>query len=231
MKIIVNPRRVLFMFLGLVLLLLFFNIVGIVTKLYFGHDQALGLVPLFDFATEKNIPTLYSSSALMIASVLLLVIAATHKSLGSSHFAWLGLALVFLFLSIDESAGIHERFGPPVRNLLGATGLLYRAWVVPYAAALAIFVVAYFKFLIDLPRQTMILFLVSGCIFIAGAMGFEMLGGWYYEIHGRDNYFFSFLYTCEEFLEMLGVVIFIYALLSYMASQFDHFSFEFDKHS
>jgi hypothetical protein len=66
----------------------------------------------------------------------------------------------------------------------------------------------------------MILFLVSGSIFVSGAIGFELLGGRQAELYGKDNVLYCFFYTCEELLEMLGVAVFIYTLLRYMVEQF-----------
>lgn len=66
----------------------------------------------------------------------------------------------------------------------------------------------------------MILFLVSGTTFISGAIGFEMLGGRQADLYGTNNVLYSFYYTCEESLEMIGIAIFIYTLLSYMVNQF-----------
>ena len=196
------------------------NIIGIVSKFYFDHDYIYGLIPLFDFDGEMNIPTLYSSFALIIVSILLSVIALTYKRMDSSYLPWLGLAIIFLFLSIDETTAIHERLQKPVRETLNASGLLYFAWVIPYGIALTVFVIAYLKFLMSLPKNIMILFVVSGATFVSGALGFEMLGGMYVEVYGGESLLYAFLYTCEEFLEMLGIVIFIYTLLTYIVSQF-----------
>jgi len=220
LNIEIYPRNIFTKFLYLILILLFANVIGIVSKFYFGHGHIYGLIPLFDFNSEKNIPTLYSSFALVFVSILLSFIAAIHKRKGSFYFSWLGLAIIFLFLSIDEIASIHERFGAPVRESLNTSGLLFFAWVIPYGIALMVFVIAYFKFLISLPKKIMTLFVVSGATFVAGAIGFELLGGRQFELYGKNNLIYSFLYTCEEFLEMLGIVIFIYTLLSYIASQF-----------
>jgi hypothetical protein len=193
---------------------------GIVSKFYFGHDYIYGLIPMFDFSAEMNIPTLYSSFALMIVSILLSIIASTHKRLGSSYCPWLGLAIIFLFLSIDEIALIHERFNEPVSQLINTTGLLYYPWVIPYGIASVVFVIIYLKFLMSLPPKMIILFVVSGATFVAGAIGFESLAGRHHELYGKNNLIYPFYYTCEEFLEMFGIVIFIYTLLSYIASQF-----------
>lgn len=47
-----------------------------------------------------------------------------------------------------------------------------------------------------------------------------MLGSMLAESYDTNKLLFSFLYTCEEFLEMLCIAIFIYALLLYINSQF-----------
>ncbi len=73
-------------------------------KLYMGFDSVRGLIPLFDFRTEMNIPTLYSSFALIICSILLWFISIKHYKAGSSHIPWFGLAILFVFLSVDETA-------------------------------------------------------------------------------------------------------------------------------
>ncbi len=72
----------------------------------------------------------------------------------------------------------------------------------------------------SLPKKIMILFIVSGTTFVAGAIGFEMLCGRHHALYGKNDLVYSIFYTCEEFLEMLGIVIFIYTLLLYIASQF-----------
>ncbi|GAB4381454.1 MAG: hypothetical protein Kow00121_40030 [Elainellaceae cyanobacterium] len=57
--------------------------------------------------------------------------------------------------------------------------------------------------------------MLAGGIYILGALIFELFSGQYAQIHGRTGMFHVFA-TLEELLEMLGVVIFIYALLSYL---------------
>ncbi len=69
----------------------------------------------------------------------------------------------------------------------------------------------------------MILFVVSGVTFVSGALGVEMFGARHAEVYGKGTLFFAFISTCEEFLEMLGIVIFIYTLLTYIVSQFKFF--------
>jgi len=218
MNIQIIPNQVFTRLFYIILLLLFANIIGIATKLNFGHETFRMLVLLFDFDTEVNIPTLYSSFALVIASILLLIIALNSKKTANQHY-WFGLALIFTFLSIDEIASVHERISEPMRELLNTSGYLYYAWIIPYSIALVGFIAIYSKFLFTLPRTTMIRFVISGVIYVSGAIGFEILGGRQAELYGEVNLRFCIYYTCEEFLEMFGIAIFIHALLSYMASE------------
>jgi hypothetical protein len=215
-----QPKNILKLLLSLILFLLLANIIGITSRIYFNHGSVYGLVPLFDFNTEKNIPTLFSSINLLITSVLLSIIASHHRKLEKNYIQWAILSAIFFFLAIDETNSIHEKLGLPTRKLLGTSGVLYYAWVIPYFVALIAFVIAYFKFLLHLPKNIMFLFLISGFTFVSGAIGFEMLGGWQAELHGNKGILYSFFYTCEELLEMAGIAIFIYTLFTYMVNEF-----------
>ena len=224
----IHPKKVFAYLLVVITVLLFANILGIVSKYYFGHNSVYGLVKLFDFDTEKNIPTFYSAMALFLVSVLLQFIGFAHKKLKSSYLPWLGLAIIFLFLSVDEFVSIHERFTAPVSKLLITSGQVYpAAWAIPYGVALIVLIVVYFKFLMDLPTKIRNLFLLSGIIFVTGAIVLEYIGAGHVKLYGEDNLVFTVLYTCEEFLEMLGIVFFIYTLLSYMVIQSHSLTFTF----
>lgn len=229
MNINLIPKEIFKINMYLILFLLCANIIGVVSKLYFDHDTVYGLVELFNFDSEKNIPTLYSSIALIIASILLLSIAFINKKYKSTYIPWFGLSLIFLFLSIDEISSIHEGLVLPTREALKTTGIFYFAWIIPYGIALVIFIIAYSRFLFKLPKNIMILFLVSGAIFVFGAIGFEMLGGKQVELYGRDNIIYALFYTCEESLEMIGVAIFIYTLLTYIVNEFESIIITIDK--
>jgi len=221
----VSSRKIFSILLLVVLILLFANIAAIISKFYLYNVHSIqGLIHYFDFNDEKNIPTLYSSFLLLIASIILSAIAFILNGLRQSYIPWVGLAMIFLFLAVDETAGIHELLTKPTRELVNASGLLYYAWVIPYGIALVFLILLYLRFLISLPGKILALFIVSGGTFVAGAVGFELLGGWYVEAHGSHNLFYNVLYTFEELLEMLGTTIFIYALLLYLPTRFNYFS-------
>lgn len=57
---------------------------------------------------------------------------------------------------------------------------------------------------------------LAGTIYILGAVGFEMIGGVVIHYFKANSQPFFWAYTIEESLEMLGIILFIYALLNYL---------------
>ncbi|MEY8198009.1 MAG: hypothetical protein RPS47_02080, partial [Colwellia sp.] len=148
MNIDIPPKLLLNRMLILIGILLLANLGGIFIKYLLGYDYIYGLIPLFNFDTEMNIPTLYSSLALIFSAFLLATIAKIHKYNGDVFIGWFGLSAIFIFLSIDEISSIHENLIEPVRASLNTSGLLYYAWVIPYGCALLVFLALYLKFII-----------------------------------------------------------------------------------
>lgn len=217
--------------LGIILILLFLHLITFVLTFFvkIENTHLLHLVGVFDFNTEMNIPTYFSALILLCASLILFSIVMINKRQRSPYFYWLGLAIVFLFLSFDEITAIHEQFLFPTQKLLNASGYLYFAWVIPYGIFTIILGVIYFKFLLRLPKTTLLLFILSAFIFISGAIGLELFEAKHYELYGLNNITYILLYTVEELFEMLGTTIFIYALLSYAENQFGQYIFRIEK--
>lgn len=119
-------------------------------------------------------------------------------------------------LSMDEASSIHELFTEPLRRLLHTSGFFYFAWVIPGLAFVLTIAIIYWRFLLHLPTRTRWLFVVAAILYIAGAIGTELVGGWYVELYGRKNLIYSILAMLEETLEMFGIIVFVYALLDYV---------------
>jgi hypothetical protein len=190
--------------------------------LFIAHGAAGALdagKDLFHLGREQTIPTLYSSLLMLGAAVLLASIgqAARTRDRGH-HLHWYGLAVVFTFLAIDESVGIHELTIEPLRDAFNASGLLYYTWVVPYVAALVVLVVVYARFLLDLPDKTRYGFLIAGAVYVLGAVVVESFTGLVAE--GKEDAergaLFRVLQGTEEVLEIVGLIIFINVLLAYI---------------
>ena len=71
----------------------------------------------------------------------------------------------------------------------------------------------------------MILFICAGVIFITGAVGIEIISAQEADLHGTESVLYSVLYTIEELCEMLGIVIFCYALLRYIEDKCEQVQF------
>lgn len=203
------------------------RVVGCLVVLSFLTHMSFYLLPdyLFrNFLAEKlnldgeaNIPTLYSFLALLFSSVLLGAIAHV-KNLDSDRYKnhWKILSFIFLYLSLDEMIQLHEKLINPVRKLLNATGFLYFAWILPFGFLVAIFLLSYSKFVFHLPVATRKLFVAAAALYIGGAIGMEMIGGYIDSTIGQKNVYYVVEVTIEESLEMLGIVVFIHALISYI---------------
>jgi hypothetical protein len=185
-----------------------------------GNEKLYGLVYMFSVGADGNFPTYYSSFALLFAGLLLALISYMVSKMGRVHAGyWLGLGGVFCFLALDEMLELHERLIEPVRNLTHASGLLYYAWVIPYAVALLVLGLVYLRFMFNLPRRTAVWFILSGAVYVGGAVGFEMLGGLFFESYGSNTPGYVVLQTIEEAMEMIGIVMFIYALTDYICRE------------
>ena len=85
---------------------------GRIYEYLLGIEETTEFVRLFHVAEEGNITAWFSSLLHLISAVLLAVIAkekSSHQDRFSRH--WFGLSIIFLYISIDEAARIHEIFG------------------------------------------------------------------------------------------------------------------------
>lgn len=212
MEIKLTAQKILRIFLTIVFFLLVMNIIDIIYTHYLDHDMFFRNKWTFD--GERNFPAYYSSFTLLFSSLLLFIIALSKKNQHNEYFYWLGLSAIFLYLSLDELLRIHENLSPLAEKFLSESP--YIGWWVPVGIILLPLSLIYLRFVFNLQKRTRYLFIISGLIFILGAVGFEILGSIALETNGRDITY-AILYTIEELLEMLGIVIFIYALVSYMS--------------
>ena len=203
-----------------VALLVIASVAGQAIKLEGGHDYAWGFVPQFCLDNEGNVPTYFSSVLLLLCACTLGTIAVAQK-VGAGWYVrhWALLAVIFLLMSIDEAAGLHELLIDPIRRAYHLGGAFNFAWVIPGAIFCLYLAVHYWKFLLYLPLRTRTLVCVAAGLYVGGAIGLEMLGGWYAESHGSENWPYTIIATSEETLEMVGLVVFIHALLGYVRTK------------
>src|ERR671910_2782961 len=233
----------------IIIAVLFITLAGIAARfaLYMWDDvKFLEPLRIFDVGEERSIPTWFESILFLLCSILLAVVAVASKQRNDRYsLHWNVLSIILLLLSLDEVASIHEAIGQQSERLLhsitGLTpgGAITFFWVVPGSIFVVIVLLAYLRFLADLPRSTRRLFLFAGALFVLGALGLEMLTAQVMSSSGSiANWVASSsggmvgqesasaipkilkgLQTCvEEMFEMLGLTAFVYALLAYIRS-------------
>ncbi len=222
MDIILKTKQITRVFALIVIFLTLAHIIGQWAALYLGLEgEHKSIVVWFDLDEELNFPSYYATVSLLFCSLLLAIITFAKKKNGEQYIYWLGLAVVFLFLSVDESIGIHESLKSKLQVALHTSESFYSVWVIPYSISLVIFLLVYVKFVFNLPSKTRILFLIAGSVYVAGTVGMEIIGEFYSKLHADNMTLVIMLTTIEELLEMTGVVIFIYALMSYIDSELE----------
>lgn len=223
---ILIPPKMAFQYSALIVFTLVLAGVGFLFNWHiigFRNEFTLLPVKLFDLSTDSSIPTWVSSLILLSCTAPLLTIWKYESVLKEKNrLYWLGLAIMFCVFSVDEVARIHEQIGSLITNtFLGQTkGLFYYSWVIPGAILVISIGLIYLKFIFRLPPRTRLLFIVSGILFVGGGLFIEMLNGQYSEVHGSWNMRYAIGTGLEEFLEMMGTILFLYATLDYLSRQY-----------
>ncbi len=184
----------------------------------YGHDSLFGLYRQFDMDREANLPTWFSSSLLLLSAALLALIAgdrAARRAPGSR--IWWALAALFVCLSVDEAASIHERLLLPRAWLGGAADWRGVTWMLPGLLAVAAIAVALARFVRALPPRTRLRLLLAAALLLASEMGLEALGGWVELRYGSASLSYGLMYTAEETVALLGEVAFVYVWLDHLA--------------
>jgi hypothetical protein len=233
----VSAKRVTQAFILLVLFITFASFVVRFVEYMWGDTWSPVFLSRFDVGEEASIPTWFSSLILLISSILLAVIAiATKRRVDRYSLHWAVLSIIFLILSIDEVIQVHELGGRIQESVISSddrftgfipeSSFIAHSWVVPGAIFVLIVGLAYLPFLAHLPRLPRRLFLLGGTLYGLGALGLETLSQRVIYSYGRDKWqagdvggfpkaLVGVQGSVEELLEMLGVVVFIYALLLY----------------
>jgi len=141
------------------------------------------------------------------------------KREGRAHFLhWLGLALILLFLSLDEALALHEKLTEPLQSVLQTSRRAL--WVIPYGGLLVLFGLSYLRFTLRLPPWTRKRVIIAGCMYVTGALLIESLGWYHATHHGQANTFYFLCSLIEESLEMAALVLLLHTFMMHLAREF-----------
>ena len=210
-----SPHQVLLRLLFVSLLLTFLSVLGHVLQYFFGRDTFVEFVRLVNLGGEQNIPTWFTSILLFTCALLLAYIAIFNRR---NHLAytrhWQFLAIIFLYLSLDAVAVIHDRtIEDPLVDMLDPTGIFHFPWVIPAWGVVIILAMIYRPFLRELPGRIRSLFIAAAIFYLGGALVLEMGSAYLMDRHVEAILIRGAVATGQEFFEMLGLIIFIYGLL------------------
>ena len=216
-SITIERTRVVTILVCVVSVLALLNGLGLYLTFGLGYQYAKGFVPLFNLDNESNVPTYFSAMMLFAASFLFYWASRYEISTGSKFSRhWTLLSFIFLLLSVDEAASIHEKFIGPLRESFDLSGPLYFSWVLVGFAVVIIFAIYYYRFVLNLPGSIRTGMVLAGVIYLSGVLGLELIDGNYVSLYGDGNLTYQLLTSCEELLEMTGVVILINVLLKHL---------------
>lgn len=192
-----------------------------VTYLHLSFDNRITEVFIEKFSLEEegNFPSFFSAVLLLVAAGSFLIISQSASYLKNNRDwkYWLGLAFIFVFLSLDEATQLHEKLDTDlIWASYDATGLLAWPWVIIYAALVTIFVVLYLRFWLRFSRPFKIYYALAAAIYVGSALGFEMLEALVYTTRGGYTMTYIILTSIEEMLEMAAITFLIYANFKYI---------------
>jgi hypothetical protein len=203
-------------------------------------DFALGIAFLLDhwiehshtrvtnflhLSQEANLPTWYSSVQWFSVALLLALFAARQvRRAGRESWVLVALPLLFLGLSLDEVASIHEQLGHMSDPLLPGgdrtatvfprTGIWMFLLGVPFIAVLWALIVAVKPYVVN-DRRALAKIVAGMAVMLSGALAVEML----INLFERGSAGETAQVFVEELLEMLGATLVLWG--SYELARID----------
>ena len=225
MNISISIYKILKMFSYIIIILTFLSVSSQIYKFELNNGEDRYITDMLNFDKESNFPTLYATLTLFFCSLMLFVITYSKKTTNDKYYIqWFLLGFLFFLMATDEILMLHEQLSSPIRSVLKTEHIIFFSWVIPAVIFIIIFFISYLRFLKNLPDIFRNLFLTSGVIYIFGAVGMEIIGSRIVTDYGQDNLFYALITNVEELFEMIGILLFIYTLLSYIKTYLNNFS-------
>lgn len=141
-----------------------------------GHGHLMGFARVLDLDREESVANFLSGLALFACAAAAALLARAEPEARAAR-GWGIVAACLAFMALDEGAGLHDRLTGPLQAALGTGGVLYLAWVIPYAALAAGVSALVLPLLRSLPRATLLRLVAAGALYVGSAIGMEMVAG------------------------------------------------------
>jgi len=219
MRLTLGPGTVLRVLVGVAVALVAIHTVVLLVAYAAGRTGLGPVAGTVNLAIDSAIPTWIASAILAAAGILGFALASRADS-RADRLAWIGLGILGFVLSIDEVATIHERWGEIASGTPLSLDLLGYSWVLGGLVFAGLVAVLFLPFLIRLGSHTRWLLIAAGVVFLAGAVGVEVVNGTTPLADGdggRALLQHLLVAGLEEFLEFIGASLLVYALMVALA--------------
>ncbi len=182
-------------------------------------DSATGLGRVLHLNGERNAPALFSTALLLLAALCFALWARAAIAGPGGRRMWRLLAVLFVFLAVDEYFSVHERLSAPLRALFDLHGtVLHYAWIVPYALGVAVLAALFLPIYLRLPRRLQVRLGLAAALYLGGVFGMQGVGALMLGTDGEDSTGYAIASTVEEALELAGLVLLIDTQLRHLAT-------------
>ena len=214
----VSPLRVA-LFLGAIAVLLLIAHLGAeAVRTTVGENLPDRATGMWNLDEENNVPTWFASMLLALVGFGFAFVGLMKYQERDRHYRqWFAIALIPLFLSLDDMAQLHEALSSPLSDEYGFGGLLRWAWIVVAIPVVLVLTVLFVPFLRRLPGRTMALLLLGAGVTFSGGVILEMFEGWRVDSSGHGGLLLFSMVTVQEMMEMIGSIIALYAVIDYAA--------------
>lgn len=205
----------------------FISIMGVFAEIdtYFIHHKRTIFGKYFSLIREYNVPNWYISTTIYFNAFLLLFIYLVKKRLKDPFKNyWLALSLMFFYISLDEAVQIHEYLSE--LTPLNWGGFFYYDWVVPFGILTVFTGILFIKFINQFNFKDKKLIVLSGSLYVFGALIMDMVLGYYHHNFGNKNFTYSMIDTFEESLENIGMNIFLFFLITYLFRLLENYNIQ-----
>lgn len=169
----------------------------------------------FDFNDESSLPTWFSQALFLVFGVVSLFVAYMTKQRAKKNI-WRIIGAIGVLVSVDEIGAFHET----ILQLLHVTyfgdespGFLANAWIFVIPIILFLGTILFWQMLKTFPARTVWLFTFGGVLFVAGAVGIDIVTN----AIPQDTFLSQgILVALEEGAEMISGAIFLYAAVDYL---------------
>lgn len=175
--------------------------------------RALGRIrTFFALRDENNLPNWWATVLLLGSAALCAMLSVNGEVVEKDTRRWVQLSATLVLMSLIEATQLRESLLRPAREVLNTSGVLYYPWVILGGIAV---VAAIAHFLPFVRSQAPVLrnrIILSGAVYVFGALVLEMVGG---EIVSSDRGDLAFVVVqeLEEIAELTGLTLLVTGLL------------------